>query len=385
MKHHRKPGDDVDIELYDLDTDTFVCANHLEEKFLKKKIRKEGKIGKCSYCEKKRIIVPLSDLLETIITGINYLFEDPVNSRYLNKEGRHGYDGDTFDFQDIWDDDKLDLNITDNELAEDIYQHLNNDSIYCYKDEFYSESEDLENFWNHFKETVKFKARFVFYFKDVFKGFQYVDPYYILERIQKSISKFNLIIELPENTIFYRARQHSNKDDVKKVSDIASAPQNLAKAYGRMNPSGISMFYCSRDKKLTIAEVVDFTWKDKPFYTTAIFRNKHKLRLVDLSHIPSVGSIFDDSENKERETLFFLQEFLKDISKPISSGDSIIDYIPTQIVTEYIKFNPKLNVNGILYPSSKVKGVNNIVLFYNHEESIENLDFKSSSLKTNTI
>jgi hypothetical protein len=385
MKTQTKPGDYVDFELYNLDTTEFVCANHLDDKFIQKKIRKEGKTSKCTYCNKTRIVVPISILLETIITGIDYLFEDPGDSRYLNKESRHGYDGDTFNFIDILYDDKLDLNITDDNLYEDIYKYLNNDSIYCDKTEFYSESDDLDNLWTHFKETVKYKARFVYYFKDVFKDFQYVDPYYILDRIQRSIQKFNLVTELSKNTKLYRTRQHSNIGDVNEASDIASAPKNLAKAYGRMNPSGISMFYCSKDKDLTIAEVVDRQSIENFFYTTAIFRNKNKIRLVDLCNIPNIGSIFDDSENKERETLFFLKEFVNDISKPITSEDSIIDYIPTQIVTEYIKFNSKLNVDGIIYPSSKINGGNNIVLFYNHEESINNLDFKKSSLKTTRI
>lgn len=285
----------------------------------------------------------------------------------------------------MWHDDKLGLVITDNKLFDDIYKYLSNDSIYCLKDEFYSESEDLDSLWNQFKETVKYKARFVFYFKDIFKEFQYIDPFYILKRIQKSIDKFNLITELSANTKLYRARQHSNINDIKSIEKIASAPQDLAKAFGRMNPSGISMFYCSKNKELTLAEVIDKSASDKPYYTTGIFRNKKMLRLVDLSNLPVVGSIFDDKENIERETIFFLKEFVNDISKPIHQTDSIIEYIPTQIVTEYIKFNPKLNVDGIIYPSSRIRGLNNIVLFYNHEESIENLDFKNSSLKTEKI
>jgi hypothetical protein len=385
MKKYRKFGDDFDFQLYDLETSEYVCANHIDEDFIKNKIRKEGEIGKCTYCKKKRTVVPLSLLLETIIIGIDYLFEDPANSRYLNKEGLHGFDSDTFDFYDLWHDDKLGLVITDNKLFDDIYKYLSNDSIYCLKDEFYSESEDLDSLWNQFKETVKYKARFVFYFKDIFKEFQYIDPFYILKRIQKSIDKFNLITELSANTKLYRARQHSNINDIKSIEKIASAPQDLAKAFGRMNPSGISMFYCSKNKELTLAEVIDKSASDKPYYTTGIFRNKKMLRLVDLSNLPVVGSIFDDKENIERETIFFLKEFVNDISKPIHQTDSIIEYIPTQIVTEYIKFNPKLNVDGIIYPSSRIRGLNNIVLFYNHEESIENLDFKNSSLKTEKI
>ncbi|WP_298152219.1 HEPN-associated N-terminal domain-containing protein [Flavobacterium sp.] len=385
MKSNKKPGDHFDNELYDLDTTEFVCANHIEDDFISKQIRKKGIKGKCDYCQKNRVVVELSEVLKLIINGIDYLFEDPGNSRYLNKEGLHGFDGDTFDFYDLWYEDKLGLGITNDQLFEDVYGYLSNDTLYCAKDEFYSESEDLESLWGQFKETVKYKARFVFYFKEVFKGYQYEDPYEILKRIQKSILKFNLITDLPQDTILYRARQHGKNGDITKASELASAPQHLAKAYGRMNPSGISMFYCSRDRNLTIAEVVNKDLKDKPLVTTGVFRNKKDLRLVDLSDIPDLSSIFDEKENTDRETLLFLKGFVNDITKPIDANDSIIDYIPTQIVTEYIKFNPKLNVDGIIYPSSKVPGVKNIVIFYNHEESLEHLSFKVSSLKTEKI
>ena len=69
----------------------------------------------------------------------------------------------------------------------------------------------------------------------------------------------------------------------------------------------------------------------------------------------------------------------------INKEDSIIEYIPTQIVTEYIRFNPTLDVDGIVYPSSKDSSLKNIVLFYDHKESLEKLNFSETSLKTMKI
>ena len=385
MNFRGKPGDYFDDEKYDLNTTEYVCANHVEDKFIADKIRQAGQLGRCDYCNKSRLVVPLSNLLELIIVGLDYMFEDPNESRYLNKEGKHGFDGDTFDFYDLWHDDKLDLGITNYELSESIHTYLSNTDLYCYKDEFYSESDDLDDIWRRFKETVKYKARFVFYFEDVFKGSEFVDPFYILARVRKSIRKFNMITELPVNTVLYRTRQHVSRNEVKTAADIASAPEHLAKASGRMNPAGISMFYSSKSKDLTIAEVVDKTDTSRPFFTSAIFRTKQKIRLVDFTNFPEMPSIFDIESNGERETLLFLKEFVKDISKPINAHDSVIEYIPTQIVTEYIRFDPKLDVDGIIYPSSKVDGKNNIVLFYNHSESIDNLEFSKSSLKTKKL
>lgn len=380
-----RPGDVFDYEKYDLDTNEFVCANHLEDKYIKNKIRQSGQKGRCDFCNRSRLVVPLSELLEIIIIGIEYLLEDPANTRYYDKDGEHGYGGNTMDFYDLWYQDELGIGITDDALSDCIYTYLQNDELYCRKDEFYSESEDLEIIWRNFKETVKHKARFVFHFKDVFKGRDYVDPIYILERVQNSIEKYNLVTELPANTILYRTRQHASRKEIKKASDMASVPQHLAQMHGRMNPSGISMFYSSKSKSLTVAEVVDETLTTKPYYTTAIFRTKHKLRLVDLTSFPDTPSIFDTDYNGDRETLFFVKDFVKDICKPVHSGAAVIEYIPTQIVTEYIKFNSNLNVNGIIYPSSRIGGKNNIVLFYDHKQSLDNLAFSKSSLRTSKI
>lgn len=384
-KRNIKPGNDVDFELYDLDTTESVCSQHIKDDYIKKFIQKNGTKGQCDYCDKKINVIELYKVLELLITGIDYLYEDPANSRYLNKEGLHGFDGNTFDFYDLWYEDYLDLRIESTELFEDIYKYLKNDSLYCYIDEYGSETDFLNGSWSHFKRIVKHKARYVFHFNNVFSNHNLVDPILILDKVQNSIIKFNLITELKENSTLYRCRQHTTKNEVNLEKHLASTPLIFSKSNGRMNPAGISMFYCSKSKDLTIKEVVDFTDKSKPFYTTGIFRNNEKLNLVDLTNIPIAGSIFDSSANIDIDTIAFLNGFIEDITKPIDSADSIIEYIPTQIVTEYIRFNPKLNVDGIIYPSSKDNSLKNIVIFYDHDESIENLNFSKSSLKTESI
>ena len=384
-KRNIKPGNDVGDELYNLETTEYICSQHIKDDFIKKYIKNNGTKGKCDYCDKRINVVELSVVLELLITGIDYLFEDPNESRYLNKEGLHGLDGNTFDFYDLWYEDYLDLRINDTTLFEDIYNYLSNDRLYCYLDEYGSETDFLNDSWSHFKRIVKHKARFVFHFNDIFSNYNLVDPISILDKVQNSIIKFHLITELKKNTALYRCRQHKTEKEVKLAKHLASAPQNLSKANGRMNPAGISMFYSSKSKELTIKEVVDFTDKSRPFFTTGIFRTNEPLKLVDLTDLPIPGSIFDSSANIDIDTIAFLNGFIKDITKPINYADSIIEYIPTQIVTEYIRFNPKLDVDGIIYPSSKDNSLKNIVLFYDHDESIENLTFSKSSLKTEQI
>lgn len=376
-----KYGDDFDNQ-YNLQTNEKVCSHHISNNYIEKYIVANGEPGKCSYCGKKLKVVELNVLLELLIAGLNYLYENPANSRFLNKDGKHGFDGKTFDFYDIWYEDYLGLMIDDAQLFKDIYKYLENDELYCEKDEFGSEQDYWNDIWKHFQKTVKHRARFVFYYKKAFSNYLYKDPITILNQVQTYVTKFNLISELNVDSKLYRCRQHRSRKEVAEKKDLASPPDHLTKINGRMNPAGISMFYCSVDKGLTIQEVVDFSDLSRPLYSVGFFKNKQKLKLVDLTKLPDVPSIFDKSNNKHIESIRFLQGFIADISKPISSSDTIIEYIPTQIVTEYIKYNPKLNVDGIIYPSSKKAGSNNIVLFYDHEESMEYLDFQKTKIRT---
>ena len=155
------------------------------------------------------------------------------------------------------------------------------------------------------------------------------------------------------STILHRARQHSIKNEVNDASRIASLPNFLNKKAGRMNAAGISLFYCSKQKDVTVKEVVSKRRTSMPYYTTAIFRSKKELRLVDLTKLPNVPSIFDETKNHSRDVIFFMKSFITEISLPILQKDSVLEYLPTQVVTEYIRYNPDLNVDGMIYNSAK--------------------------------
>ena len=375
---------DEDYYAYNLDAKELVCSKHFEDLFLKDFILKNGYSAKCNYCGKKRKVVELSEILKLIIVGINCLFEDANESRYYNKEGEHGFDGDTMVFYDLFYGDELSLRINSTALEEDIFNYLDNyDIIYCRKDEFGGEFDFLKGSWDYFKEVVKHRARFAFHYEDTFDDFFHRNPVSILNSVQHDILKFNLIREISVKTKLYRCVQHVRQRDVGiKGERIASNPIKNCKVNNRMSPAGISMFYCSTDKNVCIEEVVDFSDKKRPFYTTAYFLPRNELKLVDLTKIPSIPSIYDKKNNKYIESLYFLREFIDDISQPIKLGDEIIDYIPTQVVTEYIRYNPKLKVDGIIYPSSKGIGKENFVIFKDHEKSLTELIFVNKSKKT---
>lgn len=370
--------------LYNFDTKEFVCSKHIQEDFIKKFILTNGKKGKCDYCECNRKVIELSEVLKLIVVGINYYYEDPNNSRYINHDAEYGLDGNIMHFNEMFYD--LGLEIDDSELCDDIIKYLDNQSLYCLINEYTSESEYYHETWNNFKEIVKNKARYVFYYKNQFSGFNTGNPIDVLDKVQHSILYFNLFREIPTTEKLYRCRQHVNKNEIDDLGiKIAANPTVNCKTNNRMSPAGISMFYCSPHKDICIKEVVNFSDKLKPYYTTAYFNSKDNLKLVDLTKLPQIPSAFDEKNNWQIETLFFLRDFINDIAKPIDENDAIIDYVPTQIVTEYIRYNPKLSVDGLIYPSSTDNSKENYVLFMDHEESLNRLDFVSKSIKVSKI
>lgn len=378
--------DGSENQTYDLNAKELVCSHHIKEKFISNYILKNGEFSKCTYCGQRKKVVELSEVLKLIVIGIDCLFEDANESRYYNKEGKHGYDGETIDFYDLYYDDELGLGITNNKLLDDIYKYLENEIVYCYKDEYGGESDYLSGLWNYFKEIVKHKARFVFYKKQAFSHHIYYKPSDILKRVQHCIIELDLFRTIATTDKLYRCVQHKDKAEVDNTGKrIAANPTKNCKKNNRMSPAGISMFYCCPHKDFCISEVVDFKNHSEPYYSVAFFTPKKKLKLVDLTRLPKMPSIFDKGTNGNIETLFFLKDFIGDISKPIKKGDEIIDYVPTQIVTEYIKYNPKLKVDGIIYPSSKNSKKENFVVFKDHDQSLNDLLFQSSSIITDHI
>lgn len=65
-----------------------------------------------------------------------------------------------------------------------------------------------------------------------------------------------------------------------------------------------------------------------------------------------------------------------EITKPIDKNPGI-EYVPTQIFTEYIRFLNIYHIDGIIYRSS-LTGGRNIVLFYDNETSTDILQLEKA-------
>lgn len=145
---------------------------------------------------------------------------------------------------------------------------------------------------------------------------------------------------------------------------MGAPPNEIANA-GRMNPAGISYLYMSFESGTAYAEVLG---RPPCGAVVARFVSKKDLKVLDLSALPGIPSMFDDKNRREYEVLTFLYKFVNEITRPLQKdGREHIEYVPSQVVSEYFcrmfKLNRKTKLDGIVYPSAVRRSGKNIVLF----------------------
>ncbi|OSZ79038.1 hypothetical protein CAP35_12545 [Chitinophagaceae bacterium IBVUCB1] len=364
--------------------DTNVCSSHINDYAIKRFISRKGVKGECSYCGKERNVVELEELMFFVMEGISQFYQDAANFMgYNTREG--GYLGETYDGQELLYD-VIGLEVDNDELFQDMADSID-DSAWASPDDYYGSVSDLlSSHWRYFKEVIKYKLRYFFTQVSTYRTLDHDNrnAFEILDDIGTAVKKIKVQTTLPADTCLFRCRQHARTERITEASKIASPPDSFAIYSNRMSPAGISMFYCAFDLPTAKVETIDVKSKKK-YITSACFTNLSPLNLIDFTKLPRVPSIFDQKNIKHYYTIQFLIDFVKDLSSDIArDGREHIEYVPTQIVTEFFKYlypiGSKNKIDGIIYPSSKSKGSKACVLFMNNDESLKQLKFDKTSL-----
>ena len=150
---------------------------------------------------------------------------------------------------------------------------------------------------------------------------------------------------------------------------LVSPPEKDAIHPNRFSPSGISMLYTAFDSKTAILETISRENKDKDSITISKFKLKREIYVVDLNRLPKLPSIFDFKKVKKHYLIRFLYDLVRDFTQEIKKdGKEHIEYVPTQVVTEYFRYpfnkNRQNIIEGIVYPSSKNKSKSSSVIFW---------------------
>ena len=348
-----------------------ICSNCIADDYLAEIIKSNATEKECSYClsrGNKNIACDYKLVVQKIYDRIFLSYKDAQDTGMPFVEGSWLIDQDYI--QDVINDFDPGWHAT---FIEDLCEsadpnlylvpHVHDDWVGV------PESDVLGYGWQTFKEQILYKTRYLFLTQ---KSAEHDDFYSVpltsmLDRLGDLSNRLGLIREIPQDSYFYRVRAHEQGQEFTEFEEIGAAPRRLAGA-GRMNPAGIPYFYIAFMPDTAKFEVID----DQKYWSLAKLKLLNNIQVLDLTELPPVPSIFDISQHNLREEILFLYEFIEDLLKPVAKdGKEHIDYVPTQVVSEYFRyvFEPKLQ--GIMYPSVKHSGGVNIAIFESDNDEIK--------------
>jgi hypothetical protein len=137
-----------------------------------------------------------------------------------------------------------------------------------------------------------------------------------------------------------------------------------------MSAEGISIFYGANNVKTALAEIYNGA---EQYATIAQFRNNQELCLLDLQKVLHMKSpsLFDRRNRDKRGYIGFFKNFVNMITSMVDNTPAI-EYVPTQILTEYFRhvYGYGCMFDGIIYPSVKNLHGKCYALFFNNEQCI---------------
>ena len=380
--------------MHTFDKDKYVCIKHFDDPYLNEYIQENAHEGTCSYCgamhtkvlDMKSFMQYINERLSQRLCPLDDANLPLASSFYDDEEeeipgfSRAGvfilpnqaeqYD----DVQDVMY--NYGLYTSNEQLNEDI-ESCFNEGFYTQADVF-SEDKDkeLSYAWDYFSKMVKNKKRYTFF----------QDPHFLRQEEWKDdvLTEINqiceniLVSQLPKGTFIYRGRPNETGVPRTSFEELTAPPSKFAKE-NRMSATGISMFYGALDDNTPIQEIRNYA--PDVVIDLGKFELQRDLVVIDLFKIPKHLSFWMPQHFREYK---FLKQFHLEITRPIDKNPSI-EYVPTQIFTEYIQFMNNNHIDGIIYRSS-LTGERNVVLFYDNETSANVLQLKKViNVKSNVI
>ncbi|MFL0239375.1 HEPN-associated N-terminal domain-containing protein [Mycobacterium sp. SMC-17] len=354
-------------------TDQALCPAHIGDSVLKAVILANLSETSCSYCpttgadETGLVAAPLDTFLEAFMAGVHFLYEPAEDSGVPVAEGEWittVYDSDEV----VWavmdhatagrdDNDALVADVvaafTVCHWVDKNWQRLSPDRVMDYS-------------WESFKTLVKHSTRFFFGSSIGSTNDETLPASGFFAELARLIAGIPEIYPIP-CPLLYRGRMTATEPDVVEYASataLGPPPPTLAAA-NRMSPAGISMFYGSTDLDTAVAEIGAHS--SYGHAVTGEFSSAREVRLIDLTKLPALPSIFDPHSAGRYYAIRFLRKFIHDLTLPIDlDGREHIDYVPTQVFTEYLRYSFPARVDGLMFSSSQGPGAN-VVVFYGPE------------------
>ncbi|MFC9173019.1 RES domain-containing protein [[Kitasatospora] papulosa] len=345
----------------------WVCPRCVDEDALSRQVEAAAvPQTQCGFCEGTEAAAPVELLAELFLEGVR---RDWAGA---NDEGAI-FEGECFpDAVHTWDliHDKFGWVFSGDGLHGAVYDAL---TPLCEEDQWVerlgagaSAGKMLNDGWAAFERYVKHNSRYVFLLRNrprEERDFGEYTPEEMLQAVRTTVDFEYLYEGLGPGDFFWRARTHSSKDEGAdwRAEDLGTSPIKFSKQANRMSPAGIPMFYGAEDLDTAIREVLVRT--TDAFVTAGRFEVHPGATVIDFTRLKDPVSIFDPDEEAHhvRPMLIFLHHFVEKLSRPARPSYEQVDYVPTQIVTDFLLNAEEGLVDGLIYRSA-ITGKKCIVL-----------------------
>ena len=375
------------------DEPIYVCYQCIGDEFLSAAVLEECEHAFCCECGGKVAAVPMEDLGDRIKDIIaNHFYQtssEPEGFDYLlAKEGRWTQPGERL--EDVVAEIAQVSESVAGLLCEYLYDSHpfdpsdGEDHPYADDAQYEERPADdsgIQESWRSFKRELLKNSR---YFSDpattaldmIFKDLELLIP----PRGESLVREV-----CPEHSplTFFRARVCFDDNELKRVlaapvKELGPPPHRYARS-GRMNAEGISAFYGSLDEVTCLSEVRPPVGS---YVVIGSFHGVRRLRLLDCDALVKLythGSYFDPGYSDRKSRVAFLRSFVDEISRPVMPRDQDYEYLPTQVVAEYLASRPEQPFDGIIFPASQTGGVGRNVVLFHHAARVEPYDLSNDA------
>lgn len=342
-----------------------VCLTCLHDKGLVKETSRYLTERECSFCGATAAegegpnAADFNNFMRVVMAGVYFVYN------HAGEEGVPRDHGDwigapIFDSEDVIED--VCGNAVTNDVLEAIMEAVGWEDWTHRRFQQLRPDQAMRLGWNEFCRKVKHEARFVFmsippepsYKPDSFTATEFLMKFVDL------ISSTGVLLKMPAGRVFWRGRLiDTPRPPDYSAASLGSPPAETASA-NRMSPAGISMFYGSDDVETAVAEIGAHS--TKRYAAVGAFETVRPLTLLNLAALPEVPSIFETGPREKYYDLRFLHAFAEDLRKPVVlDGREHIEYVPTQVVTEYLRWIPTEQIDGILFRSAQTDGLSCVI------------------------
>ena len=353
-----------------------ICSKCVSDDFLAGWIKHNAAAFECSFCgaqSDKPIAASFEDFSGAVLLGLYFDWNEPTDEgiSYISREG--GWQAALSTTQDVL----YGAGISENDDVLGALEDMIDNEAWIEREHYHgTDSERLSWAWASFKEYTKHYTRYFFLQADE-KEHDGLTPAFVLGSVAEMIPKLageGLVQVIGTSTEIVRIRVDGGPHDTAAL--IGTPKAEHATQSNRMSPAGIPMFYGALDQDTARAETFDPALHAGMTLSVGTFLPLRDLTMLNLADLPPVPSVFDADRQQFIHSLRFLEAFAADISQPIArDGREHIEYVPTQIVTEFFHRIFRLPdgsaIDGIAYSSAKNGGGKAVVLFCENGQCVD--------------